>query len=221
VGRCLRPALGGSRVRGSGSEVRGSREVAWIERLIGLVASLRRYLSLALSRLLYLPIYHAPWYRCSCGIGLARPCCRCSIDLGSLEGSHAGDRERRSYSGRLVPRRSRVAEGSGARRHRHQGRGRSCRYRSLTASRPHTLRWCWCWCCAISLTRCARCAARTGLKGSDVSEVIFGNVVSGGIGQAPARQAAIRAGTQRASLLPSTRHKLRYTSAIEYTRVWP
>jgi acetyl-CoA C-acetyltransferase len=40
--------------------------------------------------------------------------------------------------------------------------------------------------------------ARVGLPGDDVAEVIMGNVVQGGVGQAPARQAAIKAG------LPST-----------------
>ncbi|HEX5726723.1 MAG TPA: acetyl-CoA C-acetyltransferase [Longimicrobiaceae bacterium] len=39
---------------------------------------------------------------------------------------------------------------------------------------------------------------RAGVPGEDVAEVIMGNVVQGGVGQAPARQAAIRAG------LPST-----------------
>jgi len=34
----------------------------------------------------------------------------------------------------------------------------------------------------------------SGIKPNDVQEVIFGNVLSGGIGQAPARQAAIKAG---------------------------
>ena len=36
--------------------------------------------------------------------------------------------------------------------------------------------------------------ARTGLKGNDVSEVIMGQVVTAGAGQAPARQAALAAG---------------------------
>src|SRR5499433_2724037 len=36
--------------------------------------------------------------------------------------------------------------------------------------------------------------ARAGLAPDDVDEVIMGNVVSAGLGQAPARQAAIRAG---------------------------
>jgi acetyl-CoA C-acetyltransferase len=36
--------------------------------------------------------------------------------------------------------------------------------------------------------------ARAGLSGDEVDEVIMGNVVSAGLGQAPARQAAIRAG---------------------------
>jgi acetyl-CoA C-acetyltransferase len=36
--------------------------------------------------------------------------------------------------------------------------------------------------------------ARAGIKPSDVEEVIMGNVVSAGMGQAPARQAAIKAG---------------------------
>ncbi len=35
---------------------------------------------------------------------------------------------------------------------------------------------------------------RSGVPGSDVQEVIFGNVVQGGVGQAPARQAALKAG---------------------------
>ncbi|GJG87742.1 acetyl-CoA acetyltransferase [Gemmatimonadetes bacterium T265] len=35
---------------------------------------------------------------------------------------------------------------------------------------------------------------RSGVPGSDVEEVIFGNVVQGGVGQAPARQAALKAG---------------------------
>jgi len=35
---------------------------------------------------------------------------------------------------------------------------------------------------------------RSGLKPSDVDEVYFGNVLSGGVGQAPARQAALGAG---------------------------
>ena len=35
---------------------------------------------------------------------------------------------------------------------------------------------------------------KTGIKSSDVSEVIMGNVLSAGIGQAPARQAALKAG---------------------------
>jgi acetyl-CoA C-acetyltransferase len=36
--------------------------------------------------------------------------------------------------------------------------------------------------------------ARAGVRASDVDEVILGNVLSAGVGQAPARQAAIRAG---------------------------
>jgi len=40
--------------------------------------------------------------------------------------------------------------------------------------------------------------ARAGVRPEDVAEVIMGNVVQGGVGQAPARQAAIKAG------LPST-----------------
>src|SRR5207342_1227273 len=36
--------------------------------------------------------------------------------------------------------------------------------------------------------------ARAGVSPEDVDEVIMGNVVSAGLGQAPARQAAIRAG---------------------------
>lgn len=36
--------------------------------------------------------------------------------------------------------------------------------------------------------------ARAGVPGEDVQEVIMGNVVQGGVGQAPARQAAIRSG---------------------------
>ena len=35
---------------------------------------------------------------------------------------------------------------------------------------------------------------RAGIDGGDVQEVIMGNVIQGGVGQAPARQAAIRAG---------------------------
>lgn len=35
---------------------------------------------------------------------------------------------------------------------------------------------------------------RSGVPGSEIDEVILGNVVQGGVGQAPARQAAIRAG---------------------------
>ena len=35
---------------------------------------------------------------------------------------------------------------------------------------------------------------RSGIPGSDVNEVIMGNVVQGGVGQAPARQAMLRAG---------------------------
>jgi acetyl-CoA C-acetyltransferase len=35
---------------------------------------------------------------------------------------------------------------------------------------------------------------RAGVDASDISDVIFGNVVQGGVGQAPARQAAIQAG---------------------------
>src|SRR5262245_45005554 len=35
---------------------------------------------------------------------------------------------------------------------------------------------------------------RAGVGAEDVEEVIFGNVVQGGVGQAPARQAAIKAG---------------------------
>src|SRR5512141_286408 len=35
---------------------------------------------------------------------------------------------------------------------------------------------------------------RSGIESSDVADVIFGNVVSAGLGQAPARQAAIKAG---------------------------
>ena len=40
--------------------------------------------------------------------------------------------------------------------------------------------------------------ARAGIPAEDVEEVIMGNVVQGGVGQAPARQAVIKAG------LPST-----------------
>ncbi|HEX8430771.1 MAG TPA: beta-ketoacyl synthase N-terminal-like domain-containing protein, partial [Longimicrobium sp.] len=36
--------------------------------------------------------------------------------------------------------------------------------------------------------------ARSGMDGADVEEVIMGNVVQGGVGQAPARQAVISAG---------------------------
>ena len=36
--------------------------------------------------------------------------------------------------------------------------------------------------------------ARAGVNKSDVDEVILGNVLSAGIGQAPARQSALRAG---------------------------
>lgn len=36
--------------------------------------------------------------------------------------------------------------------------------------------------------------SRTGLEGDDIDEVIFGNVVSAGIGQAPAKQAAMKGG---------------------------
>jgi acetyl-CoA C-acetyltransferase len=36
--------------------------------------------------------------------------------------------------------------------------------------------------------------ARAGLSGAEIDEVIFGNVVSAGVGQAPARQAALAAG---------------------------
>ncbi|HZG42387.1 MAG TPA: beta-ketoacyl synthase N-terminal-like domain-containing protein, partial [Longimicrobium sp.] len=36
--------------------------------------------------------------------------------------------------------------------------------------------------------------ARSGIDAQDIAEVIMGNVVQGGVGQAPARQAAIRAG---------------------------
>jgi acetyl-CoA C-acetyltransferase len=36
--------------------------------------------------------------------------------------------------------------------------------------------------------------ARSGVDPQDIAEVIMGNVVQGGVGQAPARQAAIRAG---------------------------
>ncbi len=35
---------------------------------------------------------------------------------------------------------------------------------------------------------------RAGLRGEDVNEVIMGNVVSAGIGQAPAKQAAVKGG---------------------------
>ena len=35
---------------------------------------------------------------------------------------------------------------------------------------------------------------RSGIDAADISDVIFGNVVQGGVGQAPARQAAIHAG---------------------------
>ncbi|HDJ22670.1 MAG TPA: acetyl-CoA C-acyltransferase, partial [Candidatus Aminicenantes bacterium] len=35
---------------------------------------------------------------------------------------------------------------------------------------------------------------RAGLNGDDVDEVIMGNVVSAGIGQAPAKQAAVKGG---------------------------
>src|SRR5262249_13716711 len=35
---------------------------------------------------------------------------------------------------------------------------------------------------------------RAGIAASDVEEVIMGNVIQGGVGQAPARQAAIKAG---------------------------
>jgi acetyl-CoA C-acetyltransferase len=49
--------------------------------------------------------------------------------------------------------------------------------------------------------------ARAGVPGGDVAEVIMGNVVQGGVGQAPARQAMIRAG------LPST------TSALTINKV--
>lgn len=44
---------------------------------------------------------------------------------------------------------------------------------------------------AIAIKEAVR---RAGIKPSDVEEVIMGNVVSAGIGQAPARQAAIKAG---------------------------
>jgi acetyl-CoA C-acetyltransferase len=36
--------------------------------------------------------------------------------------------------------------------------------------------------------------ARSGLKAEDIQEVIMGNVIQGGVGQAPARQAALKAG---------------------------
>ncbi|HEU0076975.1 MAG TPA: hypothetical protein VFQ76_04955, partial [Longimicrobiaceae bacterium] len=36
--------------------------------------------------------------------------------------------------------------------------------------------------------------SRSGVDANDVAEVIMGNVVQGGVGQAPARQAVIRAG---------------------------
>ncbi|MFL5538160.1 MAG: acetyl-CoA C-acyltransferase, partial [Longimicrobiaceae bacterium] len=36
--------------------------------------------------------------------------------------------------------------------------------------------------------------ARAGVSADDVAEVIMGNVVQGGVGQAPARQAAIKSG---------------------------
>src|SRR3954469_24902336 len=39
---------------------------------------------------------------------------------------------------------------------------------------------------------------RSGVLASDVNEVIMGNVIQGGVGQAPARQAALKAG------IPST-----------------
>src|SRR4051812_14265791 len=37
-------------------------------------------------------------------------------------------------------------------------------------------------------------AARAGIRPGDVDEVIMGNVISAGVGQAPARQAALKAG---------------------------
>jgi len=40
----------------------------------------------------------------------------------------------------------------------------------------------------------AEAVARSGLHGADVEEVIMGNVISAGLGQAPARQAALLAG---------------------------
>ena len=40
----------------------------------------------------------------------------------------------------------------------------------------------------------AEAVARSGLHGADIEEVIMGNVISAGLGQAPARQAAILAG---------------------------
>jgi acetyl-CoA C-acetyltransferase len=49
--------------------------------------------------------------------------------------------------------------------------------------------------------------ARAGVPGEDVAEVIMGNVVQGGVGQAPARQAMIAAG------LPAT------TSALTINKV--
>ena len=36
--------------------------------------------------------------------------------------------------------------------------------------------------------------ARAGIPGEDIAEVIMGNVVQGGVGQAPARQATLKAG---------------------------
>src|SRR5262245_54524575 len=50
--------------------------------------------------------------------------------------------------------------------------------------------------------------ARAGVAPEDVDEVIMGNVVSAGLGQAPARQAAIRAG------LPSK------VAALTINKVW-
>ena len=41
--------------------------------------------------------------------------------------------------------------------------------------------------------------ARAGVKPEDVGEVIMGNVVSSGVGQAPARQATLGAGALRTS----------------------
>ncbi len=42
----------------------------------------------------------------------------------------------------------------------------------------------------------AEAVARSGLHGADIEEVIMGNVISAGLGQAPARQAALLAGSR-------------------------